>query len=203
MPFPNSIYRHPLLLAAVLLAPAIGSGQTGQIPTFQVIVPESKIDFHVDASVALTGVFAKWAAGLHFTTPYVQSGVLELIVQAASVKAGSSLKEGKLKGNDFFAVKENPEITFRSKKIVLTGTDAYRVDGDFTIRGLTKEESLTLNYSPDRPDEGRIRGRMVFDRRQYGMTHGIPLIKIADRVEVGVDLKIRRLSGPRPIQKKE
>ena len=200
MPLPGLIRQRSLFLAAVVLAPSIGSGQ---IPTFEVIVPESKVDFHVKASVALNGAFDKWAASLHFTTPYVESGVLELIVQAASVNVGSSLKEGKLRGNDFFAVKENPEITFRSKKIVLTGTDAYRVDGDFTIRGLTKEESLTLNYLPDRPNEGRIRGQMVFDRRQYGMTHGIPLIKIADRVEVGVDLKIRRLSGPRPIQKKE
>ncbi|MFN0165515.1 MAG: YceI family protein [Bryobacteraceae bacterium] len=200
MPLPGPIQQRSLFLAAVLFAPSLSSGQ---IPTFQVIVPESKINFHVNASVALTGVFEKWAASLRFTTPYVDSGVLELIVQAASVNAGSSLKEGKLKGDDFFAVKQNPEITFRSKKIVLTGPDAYRVDGDFTIRGLTKEESLTLNYSPDRPDEGRIRGQMVFDRKQYGMTHGIPFIKIADRVEVGVDLKIHRLSGPRPIQKKQ
>lgn len=200
MPFPVPIQQGLLLLAVAVLVPSVGSGQ---IPTFQVIAPDSKVDFHVNASVELTGVFEKWAASLRFTTPYVESGILEIIVQAASVNAGSSLKEGKLKGSDFFAVKENPEIRFRSKKIVNTGTDAYRVDGDFTIRGLTNEESLTLNYLPDHPDEGRIRGQMVFDRRQYGMTHGIPLIRIADRVEVGVDLKIHRTSGPRPIQKKE
>jgi polyisoprenoid-binding protein YceI len=192
--------RYALFLAVVALAPATGFGQ---IPTFQVIVPDSKVDFHVNASVDLTGVFEKWAASLHFTTPNVDSGVLEIIVQAGSVNAGSSLKEGKLKGSDFFAVKENPEIRFLSKKIVNTALDAYRVDGDFTIRGLTNQESLSLNYSPDHPDEGRIKGQMVFDRRQYGMTHGIPLIKIADRVEVNVDLKIRRTSGPRPIQTKQ
>jgi polyisoprenoid-binding protein YceI len=200
MRFLRPIRQYLFLPAAILFAASVGSGQ---IPTFQVIVPESKVNFHVNASVALTGVFEKWASSLQFKTPYVDSGVLEIAVQAASVNAGSSLKEGKLKGDDFFAVKEHPEITFRSKKIVLTGPDAYRVDGDFTIRGVTKEESLTLNYLPDRPDEGRIRGQMAFDRRQYGMTHGIPFIRIADRVEVAVDLKIRRLSGPRPIQKKE
>lgn len=199
MPFPV-LFQRLLFLAAVTFGPAIGSAQ---IPTFQVIVPDSKMNFHVNASVDLTGVFEKWAATLHFATPYVESGVLEIIVQAASVNAGSSLKEGKLKGGDFFAVKENPEIRFLSKKIVNTGLDAYRVDGDFTIRGLTNQESLTLNYQPDHPDEGRIRGQMVFDRRQYGMTHSIPLIRIADRVEVGVDLKIHRTSGPRPIQSKE
>ena len=197
---PSPIQRRWLFLAAVVLVPSVGFGQ---IPTFQVIVPDSKIDFNVKASVALTGVFEKWAASLHFTTPYVESGVLEIVVQAASVNSGSSLKNGKLKGSDFFDVKENPEIRFLSKKIINTATDAYRVEGDFTIRGLTNEESLTLNYQPDHPDEGRIQGKMVFDRRQYGMTHGIPLIKIADRVEVGVDLEIHRTSGPRPIQRKQ
>jgi polyisoprenoid-binding protein YceI len=185
------------LLVAALLAPAAAFAQ---IPTFEVVAPDSRIGFHVDASVSLTGVFEKWVASLKFTTPHVESGVLDIVVEAGSVKAGSSLKENKLRGKDFFNVKEDPEIRFHSKKIINTARDAYRVDGDFTIRGYTKEESLTIAYSPDQPDEGRIRGKMVFDRKQYGMTHGIPLVHIADRVEVNVDLKIHRTSGPRPIQ---
>lgn len=199
MPLPRPLAQRAILFASTLLVPA---ASVAQIPTFQVIVPESKVDFFVKASVALAGSFEKWDANLRFATPYVDSGTLNIIVQAASVNAGSSLKEGKLKGSDFFAVKENPEITFRSKKITLTGPDSYRVDGDFTIRGVTKPESLVVNYSPDHPDEGRVRGQMAFDRREYGMTHGIPFIKIADRVEVNVDLKIRRMKGPRPIQRK-
>jgi hypothetical protein len=37
---------------------------------------------------------------------------------------------------------------------------------------------------------------MAFDRKDYGMNSGIPFIKIADRVEVTVDLKGTRISGP-------
>jgi hypothetical protein len=37
---------------------------------------------------------------------------------------------------------------------------------------------------------------MAFDRKQYGMNSGIPFIKIADRVEVSVNLKAKRVSGP-------
>ena len=37
---------------------------------------------------------------------------------------------------------------------------------------------------------------MAFDRKDYGMNSGIPFIKIADRVEVTVDLKAKRVSGP-------
>lgn len=185
------------LFLAVVMAPAAAFAQ---IPTFQVIMPDSKVGFHVDASVSLNGVFEKWVSTLKFSTPYVESGVLDIKVDAASVNAGSSLKDNKLRGGDFFNVKQDPEISFHSKKIINTARDAYRVDGDFTIRGFTKDESLVLTYSPDQPDEGRVRGQMVFDRKQYGMTHGIPLVHIADRVEVDVDLKIHRTSGPRPIQ---
>ena len=37
---------------------------------------------------------------------------------------------------------------------------------------------------------------MAFDRKDYGMNSGIPFIKIADRVEVTVDLHVKRVSGP-------
>jgi hypothetical protein len=44
---------------------------------------------------------------------------------------------------------------------------------------------------------------MAFDRKQYGMNSGIPFIKIADRVEVSVDLKAKRISGPAVNLKKQ
>jgi len=41
-----------------------------------------------------------------------------------------------------------------------------------------------------------VKGIMACDRKQYGMNSGIPFIKIADRVEVEVDLWGKRISGP-------
>jgi hypothetical protein len=43
---------------------------------------------------------------------------------------------------------------------------------------------------------GEIKGTMAFDRKDYGMNKGIPFVKIADRVEVTVNLKGKRVSGP-------
>jgi hypothetical protein len=40
---------------------------------------------------------------------------------------------------------------------------------------------------------------MAFDRKDYGMNRNIPCIKIADRAEVNVSLKWKRVSGPAPI----
>ena len=149
-----------------------------------------------EASVAIKGTFDKWDATLTFTSPDLSTGVLEIKIQAASVDTGSGMKNGKLKGKDFFDVQQNPLITFKSTKIVQTGPDTLEVDGTFTIRGVSKPEKLALTISGRGTGSGTIKGTMAFDRKNYGMNSGIPFIKIADRVEVTVDLKGKRVSGP-------
>ena len=93
-------------------------------------------------------------------------------------------------------MKQSPLITFLSKKVVQTGPDTFEVDGDFTIRGVTKAEKLMLTVTGKGTGSGEIKGTMAFDRKDYGMNSGIPFIKIADRVEVTVDLKAKRVNGP-------
>jgi polyisoprenoid-binding protein YceI len=137
-----------------------------------------------------------------FTSADLSTGVLEIKIHVDSVDTGSGVKNGKLKGKDFFDVKQNPLITFRSKKIAQTGPDTFDVQGDFTIRGVTKPETLTLTFSDVEKGEDAINGTMAFDRKDYGMNRGIPFIKIADRVEVNVDLKAKRVSGP-PVDLKQ
>lgn len=186
--------QHKFLLAAALLLPALASAQA---PVFKIDVAKSKITFSVKASVAIDGTFTKWESGLRFTSPDVDTGVFEVKIDAASVNTGSGMKDGKLKGDDFFDVKKNPHITFVSKKITVAGPDKFIIEGDFTIRGVTKAETLTFNVTRDAGGTtGRIVGEMAFDRKQYGMTHGIPFIKIADRVQVNLDLAVQRVSGP-------
>jgi polyisoprenoid-binding protein YceI len=121
---------------------------------------------------------------------------LDIKIQAASVDTGSGAKNGKLKSKDFFDVEQNPLISFHSTKVEQIGPDTVAFDGDFTIRGVTKQERLTFAITGKGTGSGTIKGTMAFDRKQYGMNSGIPFIKIADRVEVTVDLKGKRVSGP-------
>src|ERR1700751_1334847 len=165
-------------------------------PVLKITPVESKIKFDVEASVAIEGTFDKWNATLTFGSTDVSSGVLNIEIQADSVDTGSGMKNGKLKGKNFFNVKENPLITFKSTKIEQTGPETFSVDGDFTIRGVTRHEKLNLTVSGKGTGSGTIAGTMAFDRKEYGMNSGIPFIKIADRVEVSVNLKADRISGP-------
>ncbi|HEV2653127.1 MAG TPA: YceI family protein [Rhizomicrobium sp.] len=165
-------------------------------PVFEIAQAGSSIKFFVKASVNVSGTFDKWDAGLTFTSDNAATGVLDIKIQADSVDTGSGLKNRKLKGSDFFDVANNPAITFRSKKIVKLSEAQYEMDGDFTIRGVTRPEKLTFTASGAGSGSGNIKRTMSFNRKDYGINGDIPLVKIADRVDVTVDLKVRRVSGP-------
>ncbi len=182
-------------LSLILLAlfPTLSRAQA---PVFEITPVSSTIRFDVKASVDIAGKFDKWDASLTFTSPDETTGVLQITIQAASVDTGSGMKNGKLKGKDFFDVENNPVITFKSTKIVKTGPETYEVDGDFTIRGVSNPEKLTLTVSGKGTGSGEVKGNMVFNRKDYGMNKGIPFIKIADHVEVDFHLRGKHVSGP-------
>jgi polyisoprenoid-binding protein YceI len=182
-----------LCLVASSVFPSLGRAQA---PVFEIEPAHSSIKFDVKASVNISGKFDKWDATLAFTSPDATTGDLEITIQAASVDTGSGMKNGKLKSKDFFDVEQNPLITFKSTKFVRTGPETFEVDGNFTIRGVANPEKLTLTISGKGTGSGEIHGKMVFNRKDYGMTKGIPFIRIADHVDVSFHLKEKRVSGP-------
>src|SRR5262249_14295421 len=90
----------------------------------------------------------------------------------------------------------NPTISFHSTKMVQTSPTKFEVDGDFTIRGVSNPEKLTLTLPANPKGLEHIDGKMVFDRKDYGMNSGIPFIKIADHVEVTIHLSAKQTGGP-------
>jgi polyisoprenoid-binding protein YceI len=186
------------LVAVCLLASALipSLSRAQGVPVFAITPVQSSIKFDVKASVAISGTFDQWNATLTFASTDVTSGVLDVEIRAASVDTGSGLKDGKLKSSDFFDVANNPLITFKSTKISQTGPNTFELDGNFTIRGVTRAEQLTLTVSGKGTGSGTINGTLYFDRKDYGMNSGIPFIKIANRVEVNVSLQGTRVSGP-------
>ncbi len=182
-----------LCLVASAALPSLAQDQT---PVFAIARDESKITFYIKSSVALEGTFKKWDASLTFTSPDVTTGVLDIKIQADSVDTGSGMKDGKIKGKDFFDVENDPFITFHSDKVVQTSPTTFDLPGTFTIRGVSKTETLTFTVTGIGTGSGEIKGTMAFDRKDYGMNKGIPFVKIADRVEVTVNLEGKRTSGP-------
>jgi polyisoprenoid-binding protein YceI len=185
-----------VLVATSLFSLAAQAQNSAGVPVFKIIKEDSSIRFAVKASVSLEGTFDQWDATLTYPSADAEAGVLDIKIQAGSVNTGSGMKNDKLKSKDFFNVKNDPYITFHSTKIVQTGPATFDVQGTFTIRGVSKPETLVFAITGKGTGSGDIKGTMAFDRKEYGMNSGIPFIKIADRVEVSVDLKGKRVSGP-------
>jgi polyisoprenoid-binding protein YceI len=183
-------------LSVVVVGLAASSTPAQGVPVFEIIKADSSIKFNVKASVPIAGNFEKTDASLTFTSPELATAVLDIKIQAASVNTGSGMKDSKLKSKDFFNAEHDPLITFHSTKLTQTGPDTIEIDGDFTIRCVTKQEKLIFTINGKGKGVGSIVGTMAFDRKDYGMNSGIPFIKIADRVEVDVDLEGKRVSGP-------
>jgi len=181
------------LTAAFILTPV---SWAQDVPVFKVTPVSSSVTFNVKSSVSIVGKFDKWDATLTMKSPDVTTAALDIEVQAASVNTGSGMKNGKLKSKDFFDVDQNPLITFKSDHVVQTGPNTFDVPGTFTIRGVSKPQTLQLTLSGKGTGHGEVKGAMYFDRKDYGINGSIPFVTIADRVEVDVDLKADRVSGP-------
>ena len=184
-----------LLPSLLFVSAAIAQAPT-DVAIFKITPVKCTIKFGVKASVPIEGVFDKWDSTLAFTSNHAEDAVLDVKIQAKTVQTGSGMDNEKLKSKDFFDVEHSPYITFHSTKVVQTGSNTFDVQGTFAVRGVSKPETLHLTLLGKGTGHGELTGTMAFDRKDYGMNSGIPFIKIADRVEVTVDLKGDQISGP-------
>ena len=192
----NFLHKAAVCVSLVFWAEGIEAQTPTDVPVIQITKEGSSVRFAVKASVSLEGTFDKWEATITYPSRNVETGVLDIKIQADSVNTGSHMKDDKLKGKDFFNAKDDPYITFHSTKMTQTGPTTVAVQGNFTIRGVSKPETLIFEVTGKGTGVGDIKGTMAFDRKEFGMNSGIPFIRIADRVEVSVDLKGKRVSGP-------
>ncbi len=101
-------------------------------------------------------------------------------------------RDGHLRSCDFFCVDSFPTITFRSKQVTQVGPDQYRIDGDLTMRGVTRPFRVParIDRSPDEgPGTVRFFGRWFFNRSDFGVNGGGGIID--DRVLVSFDFTLR------------
>jgi polyisoprenoid-binding protein YceI len=105
---PHSANPAQLVASLGSTSPVARPQDTQGIPVFEITPVNGWIKFDVKASLDIAGKFDKWDASLTFTSPDETTGVLEIKIYADSVDTGSGMKNGKLKGKDFFDVERNP-----------------------------------------------------------------------------------------------
>ena len=74
-----------------------------------------------------------------------KTGSVDVTIDAKSVNTGSALFNEHIQGEDFFNTAKYPTITYKSTKVKFDGDKVVSVEGDLTIKGVTKPVTLTVN----------------------------------------------------------
>ena len=73
-----------------------------------------------------------------------KTGSLDVSIDTKSVNTGVEVFNGHLKGEDYFNVEKFPVITFKSSNFKFDGDKPATINGDLTIKGVTKPVTLAL-----------------------------------------------------------
>ena len=74
-----------------------------------------------------------------------KTGSVDVTIDAKSVNTGSSLFNGHIQGEDFFDTAKYSTITYKSNQVKFDGDKVVSVDGELTVKGVTKPVTLTVN----------------------------------------------------------
>jgi polyisoprenoid-binding protein YceI len=135
---------------------------------------------------------------VHDTDNQANSRV-EAEIDVNSINTHDEARDAHLKSADFFDAEKYPTIKFVSKKVEKVGGDEYKITGDLTIHGVTKQTVLTVDeVSPEGKDPwGNIRigasAKTKVNRKDFGLTWSAPLetggVLVGDEVKLEFDVE--------------
>ena len=112
-------------------------------------------------------------------------------IAAASIDTRQAQRDEHLRSNDFLAMDEFPSIVFTSTAVRRTGEAEFELDGDLTIRGVTRPVTIPFTYEGTAVDPfGNTRvgfeGSVVINRKDFGVSYNAVLetggVMISDKV---------------------
>jgi polyisoprenoid-binding protein YceI len=148
------------------------------------------------------GEFSRIKGSAEFDPANMASAHVEATIESASVNTREPQRDSHLKSSDFLDVLRHPFITFRSTGIAATGRDSYRLIGDLTIRGVTREVTLHVDsVTPEIKDpDGMLRlgasATTRIARKDFGVTWNAVLesggFVVGDEVDITIDVELVR-----------
>ena len=119
---------------------------------------------------------------------------VEASIDVSTVNTHDEQRDGHLKSADFLHVQQFPAITFKSRKVEPAGSDEFKVTGDLTIHGVTKQVVLQVEgpTAESKDPFGNVRiglsATTKIKRSDFGLTWNATLE--TGGILVGDDLKI-------------
>ena len=121
------------------------------------------------------GSFSDFDGTIAFDEAQPARSSVTFTVQAASVDTNNADRDTHLRSDDFFAVEKYPTLTFTSTAIEGRGGADYTVNGDLTIRGVTRRIALPVSYlgkakDPWGNEKLGFETEITINRKDYGLT---------------------------------
>jgi len=132
--------------------------------------------------------------GEDFTTAKIEAGI-----KSASINTNNLQRDEHLRNSDFFEVEKHPEILFTSTKIEKIDKDNFLLQGNLTLKGITKPVKLNVEYSGLTKDPwGGQRARFIItgkiNRNDFGLTFNAALetggLVLAEEVKINSEVQL-------------
>jgi len=148
------------------------------------------------------GEFGKVTGVARFDPRNPEASTVTAEIDVNSINTHEPDRDGHLKSGDFLDAANYPTIRFQSKRVEQAGSDSYKVTGDLTIRGVSREVVLTVDGpTPETKDPwGYMRSgaeaTTKISRKDFGLTWNQALetggVLVGDEVQISIDVELVR-----------
>jgi len=145
------------------------------------------------------GHFSKVTGVLHHAEGDPTKSSVEALIEAASIESREPQRDAHLKSADFLHVEKFPSLSFKSSDIKVVGEGELKVDGDLTIRGVTRKVTFAVEgpTPPTKDPWGNTRiatsATTKINRKDFGLTWNAALetggILVGDEVTITLDVE--------------
>jgi polyisoprenoid-binding protein YceI len=160
----------------------------------------SSIDFSVKHMMIATvkGTFHEFEASIEANPADLTTANIQFSVDVASVDTRNSDRDAHLRSGDFFDVEQYPKMTFQSTNIVKKSEGEYKLTGDFTLHGVTRQETFSVTFEGEGKDpwgneKAGFSGEGKINRSDYGLTYNAALetggVLVGDQVKIAIQIE--------------
>jgi polyisoprenoid-binding protein YceI len=186
----------------VPIAAVLGFGAVGPRP-FNIDRSHSEINFVAEAKLLdAHGFFDTFTVNVAFDPDTITNSTVQITIDPKYINTRNTRRDGHLKSCDFFCVDSFPLITYQSRSVTRVGPDRYRIEGDLTMRGVTKPVSVPARMVFNEPGSARFSGTFDVNRRDFGVNGQGGGGIINDSIHVSFNFSLRdpamRRQGPPP-----
>lgn len=178
-----------LILAATVAAPALAAPETFNVePTHT--FPRFSYN-HLGYSVQLSR-FDKTSGKVVFDKA-AKTGSVDIVINTKSVSTGSDVFNEHIQGEDFLDTAKHPTATFKSTKVVFEGDKPAKIEGNLTLKGVTKPVTLTVTSFQTMPhpmvkkDALGANAYTTVKRTDFNMGKNAPYVGDEVRIDIAIE----------------